>query len=190
EIDGHQSSSNIRAIWHPKLNQIVTSRSDGSIQMLYDPKYSIRGALLCSVRKKLKRKEIFTMATPTIITPHALPLFKQERRKSHYVQMLKDRKDPIKSQRPELPVTGSGSGGRIAAAGKTFASFIARNLGVRAKIDDNEDPRDALLRHAKDAEENPYWVTPAYQQNQPKTIFSMEQSTTNDQHDDDDDKHD
>ncbi|KAH9521646.1 WD repeat-containing protein 70 [Dermatophagoides farinae] len=192
KIDGRSSSSNIRSIWHPKLNQIVTSGSDGSIQMYYDLKYSIRGALLCSYRQKRKRKEVFTMAQPTIITPHALPLFKQERRKSHYVQMLKDRKDPIKSRRPELPITGSGSGGRIAAAGKTFASFIARNLGVRAKIDDNEDPRDALLRHAKDAEENPYWVTPAYQQNQPKTIFASADAAididSNSNNDDDDRK--
>nr|XP_027194348.1 gastrulation defective protein 1 homolog [Dermatophagoides pteronyssinus] len=187
KIDGRLSSSNIRAIWHPKLNQIVTSGSDGSIQMFYDLKYSVRGALLCSLRKKRKRKEVFTMAQPTIITPHALPLFKQERRKSHFVQMLKDRKDPIKSRRPELPVTGSGSGGRIAAPGKTFASFIARNLGVRAKIDDNEDPREALLRHAKDAEDNPYWVTPAYQQNQPKTIFAQEQLDNKNDDDDDDD---
>lgn len=100
-------------------------------------------------------------------------MFKQDRRKSKFVQMIKDRKDPIKSHQPELPVTGAGAGGRLASAGKTFASFIAKNLGVKAKIgEDNEDPRTALLKHAKEAAENPYWVTPAYTSTQPKTIFS------------------
>jgi hypothetical protein len=88
--------------------------------------------------------------------------------------MLKARKDPIKSRRPELPVTGPGQGGRIASAGNTFASFIARNLGVKNKIDDNEDPREAILRHAKEAAENPYWVSPAYAATQPKPVFAAE----------------
>ncbi|KAI2800892.1 WD repeat-containing protein 70 [Blomia tropicalis] len=165
-------SSVIRTLWHPKLNQIVASSSDGSVRMLYDLERSSRGALLCSFRMKRKKKDVFSDATPQIITPHALPMFKQERRKSKFVQMIKDRKDPVKSHQPELPVTGAGAGGRLASAGKTFASFIAKSLGVRAKIDDNEDPRTALLKYAKDAEENPYWVTPAYQSTQPKAIFT------------------
>lgn len=90
------------------------------------------------------------------------------------MQMLKDRKDPVKSRRPELPVTGPGAGGRIASAGNTFASFIAKKLGVKNKIDDSIDPREAILRHAKEAEENPYWVTPAYGATQPKPVFAQE----------------
>ena len=102
---------------------------------------------------------------------HALPLFKAERKKSWRVQMMKARKDPVKSRRPDLPVTGPGQGGRLASAGNTFASFIARNLGVKSKPDDI-DPREALLRHAKEAAENPYWVSPAYSATQPKPIFA------------------
>ena len=90
------------------------------------------------------------------------------------MQMLKDRKDPVKSRRPELPVTGPGAGGRIASAGNTFASFIAKKLGIKNKIDDNEDPREAILRHAKEAAENPYWVSPAYTATQPKPVFAQE----------------
>lgn len=114
-------------------------------------------------------------------------MFKQERRKSQFVQMLKDRKDPLKSRRPELPVTGSGSGGRLATSGNTFASFIARNLGVRAKIDNNEDPREALLKYSKDAEDNPYWVTPAYKQTQPLPIFASSENSDSGKNDDNED---
>jgi len=38
------------------------------------------------------------------------------------------------------------------------------------------DPREALLKIAKEAEADPQWVTPAYQATQPKQIFNMAQS--------------
>lgn len=81
---------------------------------------------------------------------------------------------------------GAGQGGRLANAGKTFASFIARNLGVRNKIDDSVDPREALLKYAKDAEENPYWVAPAYQSTQPKVIFNDSDAANQANEDNDD----
>ena len=31
-----------------------------------------------------------------------------------------------------------------------------------------EDPREALLKYAKVAESDPYWISPAYSQTQPK----------------------
>lgn len=37
----------------------------------------------------------------------------------------------------------------------------------------NVDARDALLKYAKEAEDDPQWVAPAYQKTQPKTIFDM-----------------
>ena len=106
-----------------------------------------------------------------LFTAHSLPMFKTDRKKSWKVQEMKDRKDPVKSRRPDLPITGPGAGGRLAASGSTYASFIAKNIATRNKLDDSMDPREALLRHAKDAAENPYWVSPAYASTQPKPIF-------------------
>jgi hypothetical protein len=57
------------------------------------------------------------LAAPSIITPHALPMFRDmdpgrgTKRKAE-----KDRLDPRKSKRPELPVTGPGRGGRVGAS--------------------------------------------------------------------------
>ncbi|CAG0881153.1 unnamed protein product [Darwinula stevensoni] len=65
-----------------------------------------------------------------------------------------------------------GSGGRVAASGGTLSSYIIRNLGLSKKVEDNQDPREALLKFAKEAAENPYYVTPAYQLTQPKPIFA------------------
>ena len=68
-------------------------------------------------------------------------------------------------------MTGPGAGGRLANSGSTYASYIARNIATRNKLDDTMDPREAILRHAKEAAENPYWVDKAYQTTQPKPIF-------------------
>lgn len=114
-----------------------------------------------------------------------MPLFKQEKRKSWRVEMMKARKDPVKSKKPQLPVTGPGQGGRLTST-SSYASFIARNLAIKnRKIDDREDPREALLKHAKSAAENPYWVAPAYSSTQPKAIF---RSVEEDEEEDDDDE--
>ena len=61
-------ASVIRSLWHPKLNQIVASSTDGSVRMMYDVQRSSRGALLCSFRVKRKRKDVFSIAQPQIIT--------------------------------------------------------------------------------------------------------------------------
>ena len=69
-----------------------------------------------------------------------------------------------------------GSGGRVAASGSTLSSFIVRNLGITSRIEDEGNPREAILRHAKEAAENPYWVSPAYNKTQPKPIFQALES--------------
>lgn len=54
----------------------------------------------------------------------------------------------------------TGRGGRVAAHGGTLSSFIVKNIALDKTDDSN--PRQAILRHAKEAAENPYWVAPAY----------------------------
>lgn len=76
--------------------------------------------------------------------------------------MLHDRADPVKSRRPDLPIGSAGSGGRVAQSGSTLSSYVIRNLGLSKSVKDDMDPREAILRYAKEAEENPIWVTPAY----------------------------
>lgn len=54
----------------------------------------------------------------------------------------------------------TGRGGRVAAHGGTLSSYIVKNIALDKTEDSN--PREAILRHAKEAAENPYWVSPAY----------------------------
>lgn len=163
----------IKTLWHPKLNQIFVGCGNGIVKAYYDSKRSLRGAKLCVVKTHHKQNHIEMMSTQQIITPHALPLFRQDRPKSVRKQMEKDRLDPVKSRRPDLPIT-SGQGGRVVSSGGTLSSYVIRNLGLSKRIEDDQDPREAILKFAKEAEENPYWIAPAYKKTQPKTIFQAE----------------
>ncbi|KAJ0171300.1 hypothetical protein K1T71_012850 [Dendrolimus kikuchii] len=160
----------VKSIWHAKLNQIFVSCGNGVVKCYYDDKRSLRGAKLCIVKTHRKKHSVEVVSSQQIITPHALPLFRQEKLRTSKKKMEKERLDPVKSHRPDLPIT-SGQGGRVAASGSTLSSFVIRNLGLSKRVDDEQDPREAILKYAKEAEENPFWVTPAYKKNQPKPIF-------------------
>jgi len=166
------SSSHLsRVFWHPKINQIFVGCGDGIIKVLYDEKLSSRGAKQCISKLYSKRKESEVVGNLQIITPHALPLFRQERSRSHRRQLEKDRADPVKSRRPDLPIT-SGQGGRVLEGGSTLSSYVIRNLGLSKRVEDDQNPRDAILKFAAEAAENPYYITPAYNKTQPKPIFA------------------
>nr|XP_023015851.1 gastrulation defective protein 1 homolog [Leptinotarsa decemlineata] len=164
-------SHTIKLCWHPKLNQIFVGGGNGIVKCYYDEKLSLRGVTLCAVKMHRKAQHSEIVSTTQVITPHALPLFRQERRKTSRKQMEKDRLDPVKSHRPDLPIT-SGQGGRVASSGGTLSSYVIRNLGLSKRVEDDQDPREAILKYAKDAEENPYWITPAYKTTQPQACTS------------------
>ena len=66
------------------------------------------------------------LAAPTILTPHALPMFRDaEMARGGKRKREKDRMDPRKSRRPELPVTGPGRGGRV---GASATQHVVQNL--------------------------------------------------------------
>ncbi|XP_058474139.1 WD repeat-containing protein 70 [Solea solea] len=166
------SASVVRCLWHPKLNQVMVGTGNGLAKVYYDPVKSHRGAKLCVVKSKRKEKHAETLTQDYIITPHALPMFREARQRSTRKQLEKDRLDPKKSHKPEPPVSGPGRGGRVAAHGGTLSSFIVKNIALDKTDDSN--PRAAILRHAKEASENPYWVAPAYTQTQPEPLFAEE----------------
>ncbi|XP_056592963.1 WD repeat-containing protein 70 [Triplophysa dalaica] len=167
------NASVVRCLWHPKLNQIMVGTGNGLAKVYYDPVKSQRGAKLCVVKSKMKAKNAETLTQDYIITPHALPMFREPRQRSTRKQLEKDRLDPVKSHKPEPPMSGPGKGGRVAAHGGTLSSFIVKNIALDKSDDSN--PREAILRHAKEAAENPFWIAPAYKKTQPKPVFAEEE---------------
>ena len=55
----------------------------------------------------------------------------------------------------------AGTGGRAAIGGSTLAQYVAKSIATQKPMDET-DPREAFLRHAKEAEEHPLWISPAY----------------------------
>ncbi|KAF6357732.1 WD repeat domain 70 [Rhinolophus ferrumequinum] len=173
EIDITDASV-VRCLWHPKLNQIMVGTGNGLAKVYYDPNKSQRGAKLCVVKTQRKAKQAETLTQDYIITPHALPMFREPRQRSTRKQLEKDRLDPLKSHKPEPPVAGPGRGGRVGTHGGTLSSYIVKNIALDKTDDSN--PREAILRHAKAAEDNPYWVSPAYSKTQPQAMFAQVES--------------
>lgn len=95
----------IKTIWHPKLNQIIVGCGNGVIKCFYDEKKSLRGAKLCVTKTYVKKKHAEVVGVTQVITPHALPMFRQEKSRSLRKKQEKDRLDPVKSKRPDLPIT-------------------------------------------------------------------------------------
>ncbi|KAJ1984053.1 hypothetical protein H4R34_000915 [Dimargaris verticillata] len=156
----------VAALWHPKLNQLAVGTSQGSITMLYSTTTSQRGAKMARAKvPKAVAPNTVSLQTP-IITPHALPMFRDSPMQPTKRKLEKARRDPIASQAPDRPMAGHGHGGRI---GTNLVQHVMKNIVKDTRGD--EDPREALLKYAKEAEENPYWVAPAYQSTQPKPVF-------------------
>ena len=97
----------VRTLWHPKLNQIAVGGSDGNVHLYYDADKSHNGAKLCLGRpKKIRHNEM--MSTVRVITPHALPMFREDKPRSTRRAMEKARKDPLLSKQPDLPIGSKG----------------------------------------------------------------------------------
>ncbi|OZJ05475.1 hypothetical protein BZG36_01609 [Bifiguratus adelaidae] len=160
-------SSVVRVLWHAKINQIITGNGDGSMSIYYDPELSNKGAMLC-ITKPTKRRHIddFEIDRP-ILTPHALPMFRDDQPKSMKRKREKTRLDPKSTKRPNLPVGGPGRGGRL---GSSEQQQVLK--GLMMDTTRGEDPREALLKYAKVAEEDPMWVNNVYKKTQPKPVFA------------------
>uniref|UniRef100_A0A7E4WEA3 WD_REPEATS_REGION domain-containing protein n=1 Tax=Panagrellus redivivus TaxID=6233 RepID=A0A7E4WEA3_PANRE len=175
------------ATWHPKLDQILVGLSDGTGRLYYDPRSSVRGALLCATRpvKRVRATEI--IKEEMIIAPLALDMFQPrgeegeekevtEWRIKRVLRMQSGRKKPQFRKPAEMPMTGHSAGGRLAKSGGTLHSYIAQELGKSQNqtFIQDEDVRASILRHAEDAEREPLYISKAYKRTQPVPIFQEE----------------
>eukprot|EP00795_Rhopilema_esculentum_P006823 gene6823-12416_t len=153
------NASAVSCLWHPKLNQIFAGCSNGNIKVCFDPEKSRNGATLCVGKVKKKRIDPGEqMIKSQIITPHALPMFREKRAKSMKKVKQEMRGDTTLSKKPDPPVTGPvhlffmsqqlslGSGGRI-REGMSLSGFVVKQIAL-SKMDDS-NPREAILKHAK-----------------------------------------
>lgn len=108
-----------------KIFATAGDKSQGGTHVLYDPTLSERGALVCVARAPRKKSVDDFAANPVIHNPHALPLFRDQ--PSRKREREKTLKDPVKSHKPELPMTGPGFGGRVGASkGSLLTQYLMK----------------------------------------------------------------
>ncbi|KAI5680035.1 hypothetical protein M9H77_01262 [Catharanthus roseus] len=168
----------VQCAWHPRLNQVFATAGDkheGGTHILYDPTLSERGALVCVARAPRKKSVDDFQLQPVIHNPHALPLFRdQPSRKRQREKILKD---PLKSHKPEIPITGPGYGGRVGTSkGSLLTQYLLKQGGLIKETWMEEDPREAILKYADAAAKDPKFIAPAYSQTQPQPIFAKSDS--------------
>ncbi|KAI8334444.1 WD40-repeat-containing domain protein [Chlamydoabsidia padenii] len=163
-------SSVVKVLWHPRINQIVTGSADGNVHVFYSPTHSARGVKMCVVKEQKKRAVDDYEIDRPIITPHALPMFKEERVKSQKRKLSKIRKDPKASHRPDMPMGSHGVGGRV---GNGQQHAIIKGLTKDTRRD--EDPRAALLKYSTDSPDGTKWVTNVYKDTQPEPVFASDE---------------
>ncbi|KAJ0970401.1 hypothetical protein J5N97_023278 [Dioscorea zingiberensis] len=147
----------VRCAWHPKINQVfatVGDKKEGGTHILYDPSISMRGALVCVGRAPRQKSVDDYEVQPVVHNPHALPLFRDQ--PSRKRQREKALKDPLKSHKPELPMTGPGHGGRVGTTkGSLLTQYLLKQGGLIKETWMEEDPREAILKYADVAAKDP-----------------------------------
>lgn len=116
-----------------KIFATAGDKSQGGTHVLYDPTLSEKGALVCVARAPRKKSIDDFEAKPVIHNPHALPLFRDQ--PSRKREREKTLKDPLKSHKPELPMTGPGFGGRVGASkGSLLTQYLMKVMVISPLI--------------------------------------------------------
>ncbi len=88
-------------------------------------------------------------------------MFRDDDQQSLKRKREKARADPKASHKPDPPLH-KGAGGRVGTGGSSIGAYVRKIAALERTVDKDVDPREALLKYAKKADEKPFWVTPAY----------------------------
>lgn len=166
-IDGKVTCIN----WNKKLNQIFVGAGK-IVKAFFNPKISNNGVILSLSRKDKEWKPDHYQYQRPIFTPHALPLFNNDDRFKRDTREKFRTLEPELSNKPELPLTGPGRGGKVAGA-TTITQHLMRTVH-QVDHSKREDPIEALRRQQEDAEKNPEFINHAYKNTQPVNILDYE----------------
>lgn len=169
-----EDSSPIVIKWHAKVNQLFVGCADGHTLVLYDQKWSKRGALLAASKAGRAVDDLSALLNsraPTgsagvsgeIVTPFSLPMYRKDIT-SDKKRKREERKDPVKSREPERPATGKHKVGGQSGGATSFSVFVADQRVNKTKPIAGKDPREALFQY----KEGKSFVNRAYEGNESK----------------------
>ncbi|CAK4374356.1 unnamed protein product [Aphanomyces euteiches] len=181
--DMNQDESAVCVAWHPKINQVPTKEashvfvgsSASTVRVFYDEAISTKGVLLTATKKLPLVSSGYVRVDATgdgvIITPHALPMFRDANEKNNKRKYAKTRLDPIASKKPTMPISGPGFGG--STGGGTLTQYFMKDH-IKSESIRSQDPREAILKYAKVAEDESVYLGAAYAATQPKDQIAPE----------------
>ncbi|ODQ67925.1 WD40 repeat-like protein [Nadsonia fulvescens var. elongata DSM 6958] len=132
--------------WVPKLNQILTGLSDGSCHVFFSPNLSSKGAKLVMAKAPKKRHvDDNTSLTMNIdINANSISVSAGEHMKKRGSE--KHNSNQAMPEKPKQQVFGTPS-----------ENFIKNNVELSELV--HQDPREALLKYAEQAEKAPMFFT-------------------------------
>ncbi|KAI9911888.1 hypothetical protein PsorP6_008951 [Peronosclerospora sorghi] len=176
-IDMNEDESAVCVEWHHGINQLFVGSSTGTCRVLYDPRQSTKGVML-SATKKLKVRAsdsgVRIDGAGKIYTPNALPMFRDDTLSSRKRKYEKVRADPKRSRAPEKPITGPGMGGKISGSTTFTQYFMSSHIKSSFR---EEDPREAILKYAKEAETDPQFLGVAYKKEKIDPRYQLAKQT-------------
>lgn len=174
--------------WHPRIRQIVTTFSNGTATVHFDPAHSRNGALMCAYRQaseaSRRRRQGYGCSSDAFIKPTLLTFDEDSVRVARKMRRrfgnLEDEnqlavaaaiaayeKDLVaaneaarKAARKRVPNAGEDVGQRVGSLHK----YMVQQIVLRKNEADEraeKDIRGAILRHAEAAKKEPFW-TKAY----------------------------
>lgn len=163
------SGSIISVMWHARLNQIVYGTANGKLHVLYHPTLSQRGILNCLSKSESRRK--YGIASVGIGEPlpgssvrfhHGRVLATDQVSSGVGLTSKRIKRDTSNAYKPKRP----------SSPGPGHSTTIAKHLDAKnVSTEWSHDPRDALLKYAEKAEQNPLF-TKAYEKTQPNILLA------------------
>ncbi|KAK5099329.1 hypothetical protein LTS08_005910 [Lithohypha guttulata] len=161
--------------WHPKLNQIITGSANAETHLLFSPNNSSKGAV--SILSRLpKRRHIDDDATLT--TDHDSLGVSGDAILNPGTSSEAIQASTYASRHPTIGLTASGKSRDPRRPHVPLQTPFSKSqpsedhINRRVAFSDmrNEDPREALLRYADKAVQDPMF-TKAWSKTQPKTVY-------------------
>ncbi|CBJ29493.1 conserved unknown protein [Ectocarpus siliculosus] len=169
EVNAAPEASVARVVWHAQTNQVICSTSAGGVRVMYDPAISDKGAMLSAGRSHSRLNTNMFLpkhAVGEVYAPHALPMFREEQN-SKKRKERSDRKDPVRSKKPDPPMPGRGVQGRISSS-NNFHQYVLKEHLVSQKNLLHEDPREELLKYEAETKDEKEYLGSAYEKSQPE----------------------
>lgn len=127
--------------WSPAINQIIVGTANGEARIYFDERFSKLGALKAINKQPRVDKDPILGYSAPVYLPFGLPMYKEKMTNNAKKDILLERKDPMKSERPYIPPQGPHKNGRQNDKAYNYIQHMINSLAANPeKIEDARKP--------------------------------------------------